>query len=169
MRKCKTLNQFWKSLYFRVFTNPLASCHDPTLRPMQVGNISCQTSKVYIDGRSKIIDDELRSGSGIWYGHHDQSNTHLCTRLTGVSKHHGVIVAAIWALSEEPPFSELIIHTKSKFLIEGVLENLKKWEKTGYIDIDYKDLIHALAAKLRSRGAQPNSSALIKHQVTQAP
>jgi hypothetical protein len=43
---------------------------------MQVGNIPRQTSKVYIDGRSKIIDEELRSGSGIWYGHHDQRNTH---------------------------------------------------------------------------------------------
>jgi hypothetical protein len=138
--------------YFRVFTDPLASCHDPALRPMQVGNIPRQTSKVYIDGRSKIIDEELRSGSGIWYGHHDQRNTHLRTRPIGVSKHHGIIVAAIWALSEEPPFSELIIHTKSKFLIEGILVNLKKWETTGYIDIDYKDLFRALAAKLRSRG-----------------
>ena len=119
---------------------------------MQVGNISCQTSKVYIDGRSKIIDEELRSRSSIWYGHHDQRNTHLHTRLIGVSKHHGVIVTAIWALSEEPPFSELIIHTKSKFLIEGILENLKKWEMTGYIDIDYKDLFRTLAAKLKSIG-----------------
>ena len=65
--------------YFRVFTNPLASCHDPALRPMQIGNIPRQTSRVYIDGRSKIIDEELRAGSGIWYGHHNQRNTHLCT------------------------------------------------------------------------------------------
>jgi ribonuclease HI len=64
-----------------------------------------------------------------------------------------VLVAAIWALTEEPPFNELIIRTRSSFLVDGILDNLKKWEPTGYIDVDYKNLFHVLAARLRGRGA----------------
>jgi hypothetical protein len=89
---------------------------------MQIGNIHCQTIKVCIEGWSKIIDKELRSGSSVWYGHHNQRNAHLCIQPIGNSKHHRVIVATIWALTKEPPFNKLIIQTKSNFLVEGILK-----------------------------------------------
>jgi hypothetical protein len=61
--------------------------------------------------------------------------------------------SAIWALTEEPTFNELIIQTSSNFLVNRILENLRKWELISYIDIDYKNLFHVLVARLWSRGA----------------
>jgi hypothetical protein len=139
--------------YFRVFVDPSAICHDPALRPMQLGNINRLKSKIYIEGLNATVEEDPRTGSGIWYNHNDPRNTSLRSQPDTNSKHHGVLVAALWALSEEPPFNEVTIHTTSCFLVDGTLKNLKNWETIGFIDTEYKNLFCALAAKLRSRGA----------------
>jgi len=147
-------------IYFRVFVDPAAVCHDPALRPMQLGNIICPKTKTYIDSCNATIDEDPRSGSGIWYSHNHPRNTSLRSQPNGNPKHHGILVAALWALTEEPPFNELTIHTTSRFLLDGILKNLKTWESIGFINVDHKNLFRALAAKLRSRGA-PTSFLLI--------
>ena len=120
---------------------------------MQLGNIIRPKTKTYIEGCNAMVDNNPRTGSSIWYDHSHPRNTSLRSQPDGDPKHHGTLVAALWALTKEPPFNELIIHTTSHFLIDGILKDLRTWETTGFINIDYKDLFHALAAKLRSRGA----------------
>jgi len=68
-------------------------------------------------------------------------------------RHTGVLNAALWAISEEPPFNDLLIKTTSHTLTDGILENLRNWEDTNYINIDHRDLFRAIAARLRDRGA----------------
>jgi len=125
---------------------------------MQLGNIICPKTKTYIDSCNATIDEDPRSGSGIWYGHNHPRNTSLRSQPNGNPKHHGILVAALWALTEEPPFNELTIHTTSRFLLDGILKNLKTWESIGFINVDHKNLFRALAAKLRSREPPPVSS-----------
>ena len=68
-------------------------------------------------------------------------------------KHTGVLNATLWAISEEPPFNDLLIRTTSHTLTDSILENLPDWEATNYINIDHKDLFWAIAARLRNRSA----------------
>jgi hypothetical protein len=107
-----------------------------------------------------MIEEDPRTGSGIWYDHNHPRNTSLRSQPKGNPKHHGILVAALWALNEEPPFNKLTIYTTSCLLVDGILKNLKSWESIGFINIEYKDLFCMLAAKLRSRGA-PTSFLLI--------
>ena len=87
--------------YFRVFVDPTAICHYPALRPMQLGNINRPKTKIYIEGLNATVEEDPCAGSGIWYNHNDPHNTNLQPDTN--SKHHGILVAALWALSKEPP------------------------------------------------------------------
>src|SRR5882762_8532523 len=117
---------------------------------MQLGNMNHPKTKIYIEGFNATVEEDPHAGSGIWYNHNDPHNTNLRSQPDTNSKHHGVLVAAMWALSEEPPFNEVIIHMTSHFLVDGILNNLKIWETIRFIDTEYKNLFCALAAKLRS-------------------
>jgi len=125
-------------IYFCVFVDPAAVCHDLALRPMQLGNIIRPKTKTYIDSCNATIDEDPHSGSSIWYGHNHPCNTSLQSQPDGNSKHHGILVIALWALTKEPPFNKLTIHTMSCFLIDDILKNLKTWESIRFINVNYK-------------------------------
>ena len=115
-------NEGSSETYFWVFVDPTAICHDPALRP-KLGIWTTQKPKIYIEGLNTTVEEDPRASSGIWYNHNDPHNTNLQPDTN--SKHHGVLVAAMWALSKEPSFNEVIIHTTSHFLVHGILNNLK--------------------------------------------
>ena len=147
--------------YFRVFVDPEATCHDPALRPLQPANIQRQITTVYIEGKHRVVnDDQERVGGGIWYGPNHPRNLSLRIEASTNTKIAGVLTATLWTIRDEPPFNDLLIKTSSKTLIDGLLKNMPRWEATGFIGIEHKNLYRAIVASLRSRGA-PTSFQLV--------
>jgi exonuclease III len=140
--------------YFRVFADPSAMCQDPGLRPTRpAGTVNIKTT-VYVEGAHRVENgDQEKTGCGLWYGQNDPRNASLRVESGRDPKHTGVLNAALWAISEEPPFNDLLIKTTSRTLTNGILENLTDWETTNYAGVEHKDLFRAIAARLRNRGA----------------
>ena len=59
-------------VYFQIFTQPGAVCHNPALRLMQPANIIKNHTTVYTEGACTIDDiGKISAGSGIWYAQGD--------------------------------------------------------------------------------------------------
>ena len=136
--------------YFRIFAQPNATCHNPALRPMQLANMIRNRTTVYIDGARSINDiGEISAGSGVWYAPEDERNTDLKYKTDTNSNCLGELLAVLWVINNEPPHSDLVIKTKSKYITNVILDGAKKWEPTGYIGVKNKDIIRAIIAALR--------------------
>jgi exonuclease III len=139
--------------YFRIFTEPNALCQNPALRPIQPANIIRQQTSVYAEGGCGVDDmGNVSAGCGIWYGPDDNRNAPLKLRTDVNSNKLGELAAILWAITEEPPQNELTVITTSAYAIDGVIENSKKWELTGYVGAQHVSMFKSIIARLRSRG-----------------
>jgi len=140
------------SSHFRIFVKPGAKCHNPALRPTQLANIARTQTHVHTEGNHNIDEiGNISAGSGIWYNQDDARNTCLKIKTDINSDQLGELVAILWAITEEPPQNELTIITKSTYALDGILNKLKKWESTGYIGVQNRDIFRSIVAALRHR------------------
>jgi hypothetical protein len=110
---------------------------------------------IHIAGAHRVENgDNEKTGCGLWYGQNNPRNTSMRVESNHDPRHTGVLYAMLWAIQEEPPFNELLIKTMSSMLADGILKNLQDWETINYLDVEHKQLFHAIAARLRNRGAQ---------------
>lgn len=142
------------STYFRIFVDPNATCHDPATRPQKIPGTNTTKVTVYTDGSFQLGNDgEPRTGSGIWYGDNDPRNADIRVPGPKNSNQIGELAAALYVLKVTPCFDELHIISDSKYVIDGLTKNLRKWEEIGFIGIENKELWKATIATARERGA----------------
>jgi len=141
------------SSYFRIFVTPNVKCINPALRPTQPANIIRHKTSVYAEG-ARSIDElgNISSGSGAWYNPNDERNTCLKLRTDTNSDQIGELIAILWVVMEEPPQNDLTIISTSACALDGILGDVGKWERTGYIGIRNKEILRAIIAALRNRG-----------------
>lgn len=148
--------------FFRVFTDPEASCELPAKRTR--GRAIAGETIAYVAGDCITKDDgEAVTGGGIWIEDDHPENGALSLTSGPHSKRLGQIAATLLVVQTTPETETLRIRTDSKYLIDGITANLPKWEAMGYIGIENRKQIKALAAALRTRAA-PTTFKLIRNE-----
>ncbi|KAF5388106.1 hypothetical protein D9615_000030 [Tricholomella constricta] len=137
---------------FRIFVEPDTITHERPLRAPLTRPIEADVI-VYTDG-SCINNgcEDAKAGSGLWYGPDDARN--LSLRLPDTleqTNNTGEAVAILVAAQRAGHTGNLIIRSDSQITIDGLTENLPKWEEKGWIGIANKEILKATVATLRQR------------------
>lgn len=127
-----------------------AKCHLPAMRPHRWGRTTDPPTTISLDGVCAVnIRGEASVGSGLWCGKNNECNT-LEINTKNPTCQMGELSRAYWAVKMEPPHKTLNLIGSSKLVIQGLTENLPKWETRGFIGIAYKKLFRAIAAALQT-------------------
>ena len=141
---------------FRIFTDPTKRTDQVTKRYRPHGPIPrCREITVYTDGACMNNGKkDVRSGSGIWFGHNNPKNRAL--RIPGDTQLNqvGELAAVIHAIAETAPYQPLRIITDSKYVKDGLTTNLESWENNGWIEVKNAPLFKKAAHLLRFRTAR---------------
>ncbi|KAF9492911.1 ribonuclease H-like protein [Pleurotus eryngii] len=109
---------------------------------------------VYTDGScSQNGAEGARAGSGIWYAHNDPRNKSI--RCSGSTRTNQVaeLIAVVHVLQTFPKDVPLHIATDSKYVKEGIVTHLRRWEDNGWIGVANRKLFQCVAASLYEREA----------------
>jgi len=112
----------------------------------------CRQITVYTDGACMDNGKQnARCGSGIWFDNNSPRN--LALRIPGDAQSNqvGEIMAVIAAAAATALYQPLKIATDSKYVIEGLTSNLKRWEDNRWINIRNTPLFKKAAHLLRLR------------------
>jgi ribonuclease HI len=141
----------------RIFVDPFRSADTPASRPKrpaQGATARDQKVIVYTDGSSiNNGSADAKCGSGVWFGEHDPRNISLRPPTAEQTNQAGEIAAIILAVQAVPDFVSLQINSDSLTTIEGLTENLERWEDTGWIGVKNSVLLKVAAYNLRKRCA----------------
>lgn len=139
--------------YIRIFGDGDEQCTIPATRIEPRYNDP--EIEVYTDGSYK--DDKgrgPRTGAGIWYGNEDPRNRAIRIPGEDQSNQVGEMAAILYLLDEVSPYAPLKINTDSMYVIDSLTEYMEEWERNGFVRIKNAELIKAIIAKLRERGAE---------------
>lgn len=95
-----------------------------------------------------------RTGTGIWRGEDHPENREIRIPGDEQSNQVGEMAAMLYLLDDVSPYAPLRIYTDSKYVIDALTEYINEWEKNRFIGIKNAELIRAIIAKLRERGAE---------------
>ena len=138
----------------RIFNEPFTptgpiptNATTPPRRPEEV--------TVYTDGACINNGDEnAATGFRIWYRDQDPRNKSMRVPILNQSNQTGELLAVLTAVREHPPQDNLLIVTDSKYVIDGLTKNLKKWEERNWIDTCHGHLFKCTAAWMRRRSGK---------------
>ena len=140
---------------FRVFTNPDRISMNPASRHLQQGiDLTEEEISVFTDG-SCINNGKknARCGSGVWIEENHPMNIALKVPGNNHSNQIGELAAVIAAVQTLPNYCKLTIITDSRYVIDGLTENLPIWEDRGWIEIKNANLFKRAAYLLKRRTA----------------
>lgn len=140
---------------FRVFTKPERISMRPAARHLQQGiNLTNEEITVFTDGScANNGKTNAQCGSGIWLGRNHPMNIALKVPGNNHSNQIGELAAIIAAVHTLPNYCKLTIVTDSRYVIDGLTENLERWEDRGWIEIKNADLFKRAAYLLKRRTA----------------
>ena len=130
---------------------------DPSPIQLQVpipgnGETSQETTLIYTDGACINNGDEnAQAGSGIWYGDNDPRNISERVQLELQSNQTGELMAVLLAIKNHYPNENLRIMSDSRYVIDGLTKNCKKWEAWNWIDTRHGDIFKCITAWMRWR------------------
>ena len=140
---------------FRVFTNPERISLTPASRRTQQGiNLENEEIIVFTDGSCNNNGKRnARCGSGVWIGENHPKNSAIRVPGNNHSNQIGELVAVIAAVNSLPNFCKLKIVTDSRYVIDGLTENLTNWEDRGWIEIKNADMFKRAVYLLKRQTA----------------
>jgi len=110
------------------------------------------TTTVYTDGACINNGEETaKAGSGVWYGINDPRNISERVSHKIQSNQTGELTAVLLAIKNHPQNENLNILTDSKYVIEGLTKNAKKWEERNWTNIQHGDIFKCITAWTRWR------------------
>ena len=140
---------------FRIFTDPERISNSPARRleprdtRLRLREISVHTDGACVNNGK----DDAKCGGGVWFGPNHNMNRVLHIPRRAQSNQigeHGAVIATIDAAPTNQP---LKIITDSRYVIDGLTDNLCKWEDKGWIGIQNTELFKRAAFLLRRRTA----------------
>ncbi|KAJ7101781.1 hypothetical protein C8R44DRAFT_641334 [Mycena epipterygia] len=140
---------------FRIFTegykNPADTAPD-TRFTREVG----PEIIVYTDGSAiNNESDAVQAGAGVYFGDSDARNLSIrIPSMLGPSNQVGELVAVKEAVESAPLDVPLKIYSDSKYVIEGLTKNLRRWQDEGFHTIANGSLLELTVAKIRERKAR---------------
>jgi len=95
-----------------------------------------------------------RAGAGT-FCLEDETKNHAI-RIPGPSQtnQRGELIAIVKALSITPKGDMLTIVSDSMYTIQGIIENLRKWEDEGWMRVQNTDIFQKIAYELHTRGSE---------------
>lgn len=141
---------------FRIFTDPKRISNNPArrLEPRDT-RLRLQEVSVYTDGACiNNGKDDAKCGGGVWFGPNHNMNRALRIPGRAQSNQIGELGAVIAAIDAVPINQPLKIITDSRYVIDGLTDNLRQWEDKGWIGIQNAELFKRAAFLLRRRTAR---------------
>ena len=140
---------------FRVFTDPNRLSTAPALRIAPLGrNPIGPKITVFTDGA--CLNNGKRNatcGGGMWVSHGNPLNSSIRVPGPAQSNQIGEIAAVIQAVASVPLSQPLEIVSDSKYVIEGLTNNLNNWEDQGWIGIQNAAFFQRASYLLQRRTA----------------
>ena len=141
---------------FRIMVNPEKVSNVPAERQPPPRGIAIQEEEmtIYTDG-SCTNNGKLNAkcGGGIWAGRDSNLNSHLSIPGPTQSNQVGELAAVVRALELAPSYAPLTIVTDSRYVIDGLTQNLSEWEDRGWIEVKNQEWFKRAAYLLRKRSA----------------
>ena len=110
------------------------------------------TTVVFTDGAcTNNGDEDARAGSGVWYGDNDPRNISARVPHKLQSNQTGELIAVLLAVKNHCPDGDLKILSDSRYVIDGLTKNRKRWEERNWIDTQHGDLFKCITAWMRWR------------------
>ena len=110
---------------------------------------------VYTDGAClNNGDDNASAGLGVWYGDNDHRNLSLRVPLEEQSNQTGELMAILMAVRNHPPNEDLKIKSDSKYAIDGLTKNNKRWEKRNWMDTRHGRIFKCITAWMKWRNGR---------------
>ena len=107
---------------------------------------------VYTDGACiNNGDEDATAGYGVWYGENDQRNVSERVPLRTQSNQTGELMAILHTVSHHPKDEDIRILTDSRYAVDGLTKNLRRWEERNWIDTHHGELFKCIAAWMRWR------------------
>ncbi|KAF7367382.1 DNA polymerase epsilon catalytic subunit [Mycena sanguinolenta] len=142
---------------FRIFTQPEIN-PDPVSRAPNMKPARHRGDKitVYTDGSATENGKEnARAGTGIFYGEDDPRNRAIrVPNELNPSNQVAELLAVKEVLENTPRGTPIDIISDSKYTIDGVTKNLKRWEDQGYRMVANGDLVKMVVTRLRRHKAE---------------
>ena len=141
---------------FRIFTDPSRISNRPARRvePRET-RLRLQEIIAYTDGACINNGKEnAQCGAGIWFGPGHELNKAIRIPGSEQSNQVGELGAIIAAIEAVPINQPLKIISDSRYAIEGLTENLPRWEDKGWIGIQNATLFKKAAFLMRKRTAK---------------
>ncbi|KAI1781818.1 ribonuclease H-like protein [Ganoderma leucocontextum] len=137
----------------RVFAGPPSLPNHAIRRPPRPFQVQGEETEVYTDGScTQNGEASATAGSGLWFGEDDHRNNGF--RVPGMQSNQTAELYAVEkAVDMTPPFAPLHVVTDSKYVIRGLTENLGKWERDGWMNVENAEEVKRLTGKLRKRSA----------------
>jgi ribonuclease HI len=107
---------------------------------------------VYADGACLNNGEENASaGLGVWYGKNDTRNLYMRVPIDEQSNQTGELLAELMAIKSHPPNEDLKIISDSRYVIDGLTKNRKRWEARDWIDTHHGNIFKCITAWTRWR------------------
>jgi len=107
---------------------------------------------VYTDGACLNNGEETaKAGCGVWYGNNDPRNISERVSHKTQSNQTGELTAVLLAIKNHPQHEDLNILTDSKYVIDGLTKNAKRWEERNWTDIQHGEIFKCITAWTRWR------------------
>ena len=107
---------------------------------------------VYMDGACiNNGGEEAQAGCGIWYGEDDPRNTGERVPHRVQTNQTRELTAVLLAVKRHNPTKDLRIISDSKYVIDRLTTNLRRWEKRGWVDVSHGDLFKTIVAWTRQQ------------------
>jgi len=116
--------------------------------PQNVWNI--YTDGACLEGNTS----RARAGAGIFCMEDETKNRALRIPGTSQTNQRGELMAIVKALTIVPKGDKLTVISDSMYALQGVVENLRKWEDQGWMRVQNADIFQKIAYELDTRGGE---------------
>ena len=107
---------------------------------------------VYTDGACiNNGDKNTAAGLGIWYGENDPRNVSMRVPHKTQSNQTGELLAILIAIRNHPPQEDVLIVSDSRYVIDGLTKNARRWEERNWIDTQHGPVFKCITAWMRWR------------------
>jgi ribonuclease HI len=141
---------------FRIFTDPKRISSNPARRDAPHDTrLNLKELTVYTDGACiNNGKEDAKCGSGVWFGPNHRMNRAMRIPGRAQSNQIGELSAVIAAIEAAPTNQPLKIITDSRYVIEGLTDNLRQWEDRGWIGVQNANFFKRAAFLMRKRTAR---------------
>ena len=135
-----------------IFGDPEVGENHKVTETPDSGEATRRRATAYTDGAClNNGSDEAQAGCGVWYGDRDPRNISERVPHETQSNQTGELMAVLLAVKRHDLVEDLQIVSDSKFVVEGLMKHLKRWEQRGWVDVSHGGLFKTIVAWARWR------------------